>query len=92
MNILGHRVFEKNLLVQSPYNTYVHAGLPPGPISQPDSASLVAALYPANSPYLYFVAQPFEAFQAGMGRGHAESFLRQIRPVARHQRRVRIGQ
>jgi UPF0755 protein len=52
------RVYEKNLLIQSPYNTYVHAGLPPGPISQPDSASIASALYPAASPYLYFVAQP----------------------------------
>jgi len=53
-----HRVYEKNLEIRSPYNTYLHAGLPPGPISQPDSASLEAALYPASSPYLYFVAQP----------------------------------
>ena len=52
------RVYEKNLLFQSPYNTYVHPGLPPGPISQPDSASIAAALYPAPSPFLYFVAQP----------------------------------
>ena len=53
-----HRVYEKNLLIQSPYNTYLHPGLPPGPINQPDSASIAAALYPASSPYLYFVAQP----------------------------------
>jgi UPF0755 protein len=52
------RVYEKNLLIRSPYNTYLHAGLPPGPISQPDSASIAAALYPAQAPYLYFVAQP----------------------------------
>jgi len=52
------RVYEKNLLFQSPYNTYVHTGLPPGPISQPDSASIAAALYPAPAPFLYFVAQP----------------------------------
>jgi len=57
----GHRlkrVYEKNLLVRSPYNTYLHTGLPPGPISQPDTASVRAALYPAAVPYLYFVAQP----------------------------------
>ena len=52
------RVYEKNLLYRSAYNTYLHPGLPPGPISQPDSASINAALYPASSPYLYFVAQP----------------------------------
>ena len=52
------RVYEKDLAIRSPYNTYVHPGLPPGPISQPDSASLAAALYPARAPFLYFVAQP----------------------------------
>ena len=53
-----HRVWEKNLRVPSAYNTYLHAGLPPGPICSPDSASIAAALYPAPYPFLYFVAQP----------------------------------
>jgi len=52
------RVYDKNLRIRSPYNTYLHAGLPPGPISQPDTASLRAALYPAPVPFVYFVAQP----------------------------------
>ncbi len=52
------RVWEKNLAVRSAYNTYLHTGLPPGPISQPGRASLLAALYPADVPFLYFVAQP----------------------------------
>ena len=58
MGARPRRVYEKNLLIHSPYNTYLHPGLPPGPISQPDSASIDAALYPAPSPYIYFVAQP----------------------------------
>jgi UPF0755 protein len=52
------RVWEKDLRVRSPYNTYLHTGLPPGPISQPAAASIEAALYPKQVPYLYFVAQP----------------------------------
>jgi len=52
------RVYEKNLRIRSPYNTYLVPGLPPGPISQPDSASIAAALYPARVPFLFFVAQP----------------------------------
>jgi UPF0755 protein len=39
----------------SPYNTYVHAGLPPGPISNPGLAAIQAALHPAAGPWLWFV-------------------------------------
>lgn len=52
------RVWEKNLAVRSRYNTYLYPGLPPGPICQPGTASMAAALDPAPVPYLFFVAQP----------------------------------
>jgi len=46
-----------NLRAPSPYNTYLHRGLPPGPIASPGRASVMAALYPASSEYLYFVSR-----------------------------------
>ena len=41
-----------------PYNTYTQRGLPPGPIASPSAGSIRAALYPADVPFLYFVARP----------------------------------
>lgn len=52
------RVMFKDLEIESPYNTYKHKGLPPGPIASPGKPSIEAALYPANVPFKFFVAFP----------------------------------
>ncbi|MFZ0394703.1 MAG: endolytic transglycosylase MltG [Terracidiphilus sp.] len=49
-------IYESDLKRNTPYNTYVHLGLPPGPISNPGIKSLEAAMNPAQTKYLYFVA------------------------------------
>ena len=53
---LDRALLLKDLEIDSPYNTYKHPGLPPGPICNPGKASILAALYPADVNYLYFVA------------------------------------
>jgi len=49
-------IHQSDLKLDTPYNTYLHPGLPPGPIANPGVKSLRAALDPAQSDYLYFVA------------------------------------
>jgi len=51
-------IHKSDLASANPFNTYAHAGLPPGPITNPGVASLEAALHPAATNYLYFVARP----------------------------------
>jgi UPF0755 protein len=45
-------------VADNPYNTYRRRGLPPGPIASPSTAAVDATLYPADVPFLYFVARP----------------------------------
>jgi UPF0755 protein len=49
-------IYQSDLVRDTPYNTYLHKGLPPGPIANPGAHALRAALEPAKTDYLYFVA------------------------------------
>jgi UPF0755 protein len=69
-------IHRSDLASNNPYNTYQHAGLPPGPIANPGVQSLAAALAPAETKYLYFVAKP---------EGGAHQFSESI---AQHQKAV----
>ena len=51
------RLLSKDLKIESPYNTYLNYGLPPGPINNPGIQSILAALYPVESDFIYFVAK-----------------------------------
>jgi UPF0755 protein len=79
---LGHhvgRVLYKDLTINSPYNTYVNKGLPPGPVASPGVASLVAAANPANVPYLYFVASRDGHHEFRMNFEEHTTAVRQVR-------------
>ncbi|MDP9169329.1 MAG: endolytic transglycosylase MltG, partial [Acidobacteriota bacterium] len=68
----------------SPYNTYQHSGMPPGPIANPGLSSIKAALAPAETNYLYFVAK---ADGTG-GHTFSESLQQHEAAVASYQRAV----
>ncbi len=76
------RVFYKDLQVQSPYNTYQHLGLPPGPIASPGAASLAAAANPASVPYKYFVASPDGHHEFRTTLNEHDAAKKSARPVA----------
>ncbi|MDX1684625.1 MAG: endolytic transglycosylase MltG [Saprospiraceae bacterium] len=75
------RVLNKHLRFDSPYNTYIYEGLPPGPICMPSISSLDAVMYPADTDYIFFCARP------GYQNGHAfASTLREHNNNARRYR------
>ena len=73
----ARRLWFKDLAIDSPYNTYLHTGLPPGPICNPGAPAIMAVLRPAKSPYLYFVAngQGGHSFAATLAE-HDRNILR----------------
>ncbi len=89
----GQRLLDQDKEVQSPYNTYRNAGLPPGPISSPGVASIRAAMSPADVDYLFFVSNAdgkthtFTSNLAAHNRAVA-----QYRREMRQQRRDQQGQ
>jgi UPF0755 protein len=86
------RVYEKYLLVESPYNTYLNAGLPPGPICTPSLESMDAVLNAPETKYFYFVAKPdFSGYS-----NFAENFPEHMKYAKEYQKaldeQMRIGQ
>ena len=79
-------IYESDLQARSPYNTYRHPGLPPGPICNPGLRSLQAALHPAQTNYLYFVAAG--ADPSGQSRFSA-TLEEHAKDVAAYRRAVR---
>jgi UPF0755 protein len=74
------RLYERDYRTPSAYNTYLIDGLPPGPIGSPTEASIAAALYPAKTSFLYFVAR-----QDGL-HVFSRTYAEHLRTIARIRR------
>lgn len=75
------RLRYRDLEMDSPYNTYLYPGLPPGPIANPGRAALEAALYPADVEYLYFVSRNDGSHQ------FSRTYREHVNAVNQYQRR-----
>jgi UPF0755 protein len=73
------RLYEKDYGIASPYNTYLKAGLPPGPVGAPGRKSIEAVLSPAPVPFLYFVAGPDGAHVFSRTYGEHLRAIRRVR-------------
>ena len=56
VDVYKRQIYGSDLKLDTPYNTYLHTGLPPGPVANPGLRSLRAAMTPAKTDYLFFVA------------------------------------
>jgi len=85
------RLLNKDLRIESPYNTYLHKGLPPGPINSPGKESLKAALFPEVNDFIYFVAtgDGYHTFSTNE-RDHnmAKKKLQKLRRKIRKKRKI----
>ncbi len=75
-------IHQSDLASENPYNTYKHAGLPPGPIANPGVGAIRAALAPAETPYLYFVAKA----DGSGGHNFSESLKQHVEAVGQYHR------
>ena len=85
------RLLNKDLRINSPYNTYMYQGLPPGPINSPGEQSLIAALSPHNNDYLYFVAKGDGYHTFSINEKDHERAKRAFQRVRKKVKRERAG-
>lgn len=87
------RIYDKYLQVESPYNTYQHEGLPPGPICTPSEATLDAVLTSPSTDYLYFVAKPDFSGYSNFAATYKEhlAYAKAYRDALDKQQAIRAG-
>jgi len=81
-------IYESDLTRDTAYNTYLHAGLPPGPVANPGLASLRAAMDPAKTDYLYFVAAGTDAQGHSLFAATLDEHNRNVANYRREQKKA----
>lgn len=87
-------IYFNYLHVESPYNTYEHSGLPPGPICTPSTATLEAVLQSPSTDYLYFVAKPDFSGYSNFAATYKEhlAFANEWREALKKEKTIRAAQ
>ncbi|HXB92005.1 MAG TPA: endolytic transglycosylase MltG, partial [Puia sp.] len=87
-------IYFNYLKVESPYNTYEHAGLPPGPICTPSTATLEAVLEAPSTDYLYFVAKPDFSGYSNFAATYKEhlAYANEWREALKKEKAIRAAQ
>lgn len=75
----GEKITAEDIRRKTQYNTYTIKGLPPGPIASPGIKSIIAALYPADVPYIYFVSNNDGTHHFSVSAGEHEAAVRAYR-------------
>lgn len=91
LGIHKKRLTNADLQVKSPFNTYRHRGLPPGPIGNPGRAAILATLFPTDTEYLYFVARGDGTHIFSRTNKEHERAKRQIKQQQRLARRAQTN-
>ena len=86
------QVTKQDLRRVSPYNTYLHKGLPPGPIANPGQGAILAALYPEPVDYLFFVAQGDGSHFFSQDYGSHEKAVGRYRTNKRNAKKIKTRQ
>ncbi|MEE8335623.1 MAG: endolytic transglycosylase MltG [Candidatus Neomarinimicrobiota bacterium] len=83
------RLLNKDLKIKSPYNTYLNSGLPPGPINNPGFESIKAAMNPAETDFIYFVARGDGYHAFSKTQSEHNSAKRKFQRIRREARRIK---
>jgi UPF0755 protein len=85
------KITERDLRRRTPYNTYVIRGLPPGPIASPGIKAIIAALYPAKVPYMFFVSNNDGTHSFSVTPGEHQAAVESYRKKKNEENKAKVN-